>query len=98
MHQVIYTEKAWEDLHLFELSLQRRIAKKIHFFSLQKNPLSFAKRLKNRTLGQYRFRIRDYRVLFDADSKGKIYILMILRIKGMLKNKFAAEKSFSACP
>lgn len=81
MYQVIYTEKAREDLRSLGLSVQQRIAKKIHFFSLQKNPLSFAKRLKNTALGQYRFRIGDYRVLFDIDNKGKISILMILRIK-----------------
>lgn len=81
MYQVVYTEKARDDLHSFGLSLQRRIAKKIHFFSLQKNPLSFAKRLNNTALGQYRFRIGDYRVLFDVDNRGKINILMILRIK-----------------
>lgn len=81
MYQVIYTEKAREDLRSLGLSVQQRIAKKIHFFSLQKNPLSFAKRLKYTALGQYRFRIGDYRVLFDIDNKGKINILMILRIK-----------------
>lgn len=81
MHQVIYTTGAREDLNNFDRGTAKRIVKKIHFLSLQNNPLIFAKRLTNPKLGQYRFRIGDYRALFDADKKGRIYILMILRIK-----------------
>lgn len=58
-----------------------RILKKIAFFASQKNPSRFAKKLKDFALGEYRFRIGDYRVLFDVDHKGNIFILMILRIK-----------------
>lgn len=81
MHHVIYSPHAREDLKNLELPIAHRIVKKILFFSQQQNPLNFAKRLKDSSLGQYRFRIGDYRVLFDADRKGNISILMILRIK-----------------
>ena len=81
MHQVFYTEHARQDLKRLELKTARRIAGKIHFFSQRKNPLVFAKKIKNSDLGQYRFRIGDYRALFDVDKKGNIQILIILRIK-----------------
>lgn len=81
MHQIFYTQKARQDLHALEKSTAKRVIKKIHFFSLQKNPLSFAKKLTNSALGQYRFRIGDYRALFDVNKKGNVQILMILRIK-----------------
>lgn len=81
MHHVIYTEHARHDLKQLEIKTARRIAEKIAFFSQQKNPLNFAKKLKDLSLGHYRFRIGDYRALFDIDKKGNVQILMILRIK-----------------
>ena len=81
MHKIIYAKDAVEDLRNLEKQTARRIVKKILFFSEQKDPLSFAKRLTNAALGSYRFRIGDYRVLFDVDTNGKIFVLMILRIK-----------------
>lgn len=81
MHKVIYSYHAREDLLGFERKIAQRIIKKILFFSLQQDPVSFAKKLTNPGLGQYRFRIGDYRALFDIDSRGKIQILMILRVK-----------------
>jgi mRNA-degrading endonuclease RelE of RelBE toxin-antitoxin system len=35
----------------------------------------------SRLQGEYRFRIGDYRVLFDVDGSGKIYVLMVLSVK-----------------
>lgn len=81
MHKVIYTEHARHDLKRLQLKVARKILEKIYFFSQQKNPLSFAKKLKNPDLGQYRFRIGDYRALFDVDKNGRILILIILKIK-----------------
>lgn len=81
MHHVIYTEHARDDLKRLEIKTARRIVEKIVFFSQQRNPLEFAKKLKNSSLGQYRFRIGDCRALFDVDKKGTMQILMILRIK-----------------
>lgn len=81
MYQIIYTEHSLLDLRSFELKVSRRIVKKIKFFSLQKNLLKFAKKLNNASIGEYRFRIGEYRALFDIDKKGNVQILMILRIK-----------------
>lgn len=81
MHKVIYSAHAREDLLKFERKTAQRIIQKILYFSQQQNPVSFAKKLTNPSLGQYRFRIGDYRAIFDINAKGKIQILMILRIK-----------------
>lgn len=64
-----------------EIKTARRIINKILYFSQQKDPITFAKRLTNADIGRFRFRIGDYRAIFDADKNGKIQILMILRIK-----------------
>ena len=81
MYQVIYSTNAREDLKKLEEKTAQRIIKKIFYFSQQKHPLTFAKRLTKVELGRYRFRIGDYRAIFDTDSRGNIQILMILRIK-----------------
>lgn len=61
--------------------VSKRILKKMDFFSKQKDPIKFAKKLKDFSLGEYRFRIGDYRVLFDINDSGSLQILMILSVK-----------------
>lgn len=49
---------------------------------MQANPFLFAKKLSNSDFGMYRFRVGDYRILFDVEENtGKVTILMVLRIK-----------------
>lgn len=81
MHQLIYTEKAKNDLKELEKKVAKRVLDKLEFYASQEDPLSFAKRLQNNAFGSYRFRIGDYRVIFDNDSKGNIKILFILSVK-----------------
>lgn len=81
MYKLIYTGNARQDLKNLELQISQTIIKKINFYMSSPNPLSFAKKLQNSPLGSYRFRIGDYRAIFDLDHQGNINILMILRIK-----------------
>jgi mRNA-degrading endonuclease RelE of RelBE toxin-antitoxin system len=56
------------------LKLDRKIAsriiEKLEYFVRMPDPLFYAKKIKDQTLGQYRFRIGDYRVLFDPVCAG----------------------------
>lgn len=80
--QVQFTVDARRDLKKLPRTTARRIIRKIHFFRTQKNPLQFAKKLTEPAFGQFRFRVGDYRILFDLHPKEKILtILLILRIK-----------------
>lgn len=81
MYQFIYSEKARRDLKSLDRKTADRILFKLDFYAKQENPLQFSKCLKGDTLGEYRFRIGDYRAIFDVDSKGNLKILLILRIK-----------------
>lgn len=81
MYKVIYTENARQDLKDLDNQIHKRIIQKIYEYSLTSNPLLFAKRLKDFQSGSYRFRIGDYRAIFDLDHLGNIKILMILRVK-----------------
>ena len=75
------TKKAKNDLAALQKNTQQRIANKLRYFIAQKNPLTYAKKLADNKHGAYRFRIGDYRAIFDVDNSGKIIILLILRVK-----------------
>ncbi|PIS05019.1 MAG: type II toxin-antitoxin system mRNA interferase toxin, RelE/StbE family [Candidatus Buchananbacteria bacterium CG10_big_fil_rev_8_21_14_0_10_42_9] len=79
--RVFYTRSALKDLALLDKNIARRIIDKLSWFSDQKNPLRFAKRLKQPFNDLYRFRIGDYRVIFELGKKQEYKILIILRIK-----------------
>lgn len=81
MHEVVFTKKSRKDLKSIEFKVAQRIIKKIYHYSQQKNPLEFAKKLNGNLLGEYRFRVGSYRVIFDVDIEGKIKILLILAVK-----------------
>ena len=81
MYKVIYSREAEKDIDKLDFGLRLRIIKKIDFYVQGKNPLIFAKRLVNNRIGSYRFRVGDYRVIFDIESTGVIKIFLILRIK-----------------
>ncbi len=81
MHKVTYTDSARKDLKALEVEIARRIIKKVYFFSTQDNPLRFAEKLTDFRFGSYRFRIGDYRAIFDADHNGSLFVLTILRVR-----------------
>ncbi len=75
------TKKAKNDFRALERDTQKKIAKKLKFYISNNSPLKHAKKLKDNRFGMYRFRIGDYRAIFDIDNQGNITILIILRIK-----------------
>jgi mRNA interferase RelE/StbE len=81
MWKIEYTQAAIKSLLSLEKHIQQRIVKKMRFFCDQKNPLVYAKKLRDSKLGEYRFRVGNYRVLFDVTSQGTISVLYVLTIK-----------------
>ncbi len=81
MYKALYTKKALGELKKLPLKTAQRIVKKVEFFSEQKDPLKHAKQLTNSLYGEYRFRVGDYRVIFDKDEKGNLVVLYILSVK-----------------
>lgn len=78
MHPHIF--KPSVDKYLSKLNPKTRaiIIKKLEFYLLQENPLSFAEKIHDSKAGDYRFRIGDYRAAFDL-IKGVIVINIIGR-------------------
>jgi mRNA interferase RelE/StbE len=80
-YKVVYSNYAIECLKSLPKNISKRIVNKVNFFCKSENPLSFAKKLQNFTFGQYRFRVGNYRVLFDLHKNGEINIIFVLSIK-----------------
>ena len=65
-YRLVYTQKAVRDIDRLDAGVKRRIGTTLLRF--KDNPLQYAERLTNPELGGYRFRIGDYRVIFDIQG------------------------------
>ena len=74
MYEIVFTKRSIADLESLDKAARLRIGKKLKEYS--QAPFQFAHKLSDTNLGTYRFRIGDYRVIFDVDGKK----LVILRI------------------
>ena len=77
MYRYLFSKKALSDLKKLPKQTQRLIVGKLEYFVSGNNPLQFAKTLTNYSLGQYRFRIGDYRVVFDLEVGEIIFVLRV---------------------
>ncbi len=73
-----YTRKAAKQLENLPHSVQKRIVDKMRFYASRENPLKFAKHLTNHQEGNRRFRVGDYRLIFDVKNNA-IYILKVAK-------------------
>lgn len=76
--KIVYTHKAAKQLESLPYSIQKRIVDKMRFYAKQENPLKFAERLTDYNEGEFRFRVGDYRLIFDI-TKDVICILKIAK-------------------
>ncbi|MBI4826088.1 MAG: type II toxin-antitoxin system RelE/ParE family toxin [Nitrospirae bacterium] len=73
-HKLVYTRRAEKDIKKFDPSIKLHIGKAI--LKLQNNPFEHSEKLTDPKIGTYRFRIGDYRVIFDIQGKD----IVILRV------------------
>lgn len=83
MYKLFYTNRAKEDLKNLPKRIASRIRDKLLFYAERENIFKFAKPLGDFVPGikLYRFRMGDYRAIFEIVSGGYVQVLMILRIK-----------------
>jgi mRNA interferase RelE/StbE len=74
MFNLIYTQRAIRDLRKLDGPTRLRIGKALLRF--QEDPLNYSEKIMDLTLGSYRFRIGDYRVIFDLEGDE----IVILRV------------------
>jgi len=82
VYNIVITQSALKDLEHINQQDKQRIAKKLQEYA--NNPEGYARKLINPKLGTYRFRMGDYRVIFDIED-GDIVILRIGHRKDIYK-------------
>lgn len=75
-YEYVITKNAAKDIAKLSPAVKKRIKTKLLFYISQKDPLAQAKTLTNNRYGNYRWRIGDYRVVFDVDNN-KLVILQV---------------------
>ena len=74
MYRIIFTNRALKDLEKIDKETQIRIAEKLKEYA--ENPFKYARKLISPQIGTYRFKIGDYRIIFDIDEEN----IVVLRI------------------
>ena len=70
--KLLYAKSAVTDIQKLDSVAKKRIKKKIEVCS--KKPLFYAKKLIKSSLGSYRWRIGNYRIVFDIDGNKIIFL------------------------
>ena len=79
-----FKPSALRDLRRLPKILQKRLIDKLDYYVESGEPLKFAESLKDKSLGEYRFRVGDYRIIFDAVGND-IIILTVGHRRGIYK-------------
>ncbi|TRZ52503.1 hypothetical protein D4R99_02615, partial [bacterium] len=75
--KINYTKSAIADLVSLPKEAQKRVAQKMRFYAQVQNPIRFAERLTDFKDVNFRFRIGEYRILFDVVGN----FIFVLKIK-----------------
>lgn len=73
-YRLVYTDRAAKDIQSLHPQVRERVRKTL--LRYESDPLSYAERLTQPTLGTYRFRIGDYRIVFDLEGEE----IVVLRV------------------
>ena len=73
---IVFTKSAERELGKLNKNTRIKILQKLRFYLQQTNPLDFADTITDKNVGQFRFRIGDYRVIFDIE-RNTIFILSV---------------------
>lgn len=79
--RLFYTNRATKDLDRLDPHVALRITDKIERNSQLSNPLVHARHIAGSEPEMFRYRIGDYRVIFDVDDEQNVTILTILRVR-----------------
>jgi mRNA interferase RelE/StbE len=66
--KLVFTHSAFRQFQKLDRNIRRRIDAKLRFYVSQRNPLKFAEPIKDTRFGNWKFRIGNYRILFDIED------------------------------
>jgi len=73
-YRLVYTHRVIKDIRKIEEKVKQKIGKTLKRYV--EEPLKYASKLTDPALGTYRFRIGDYRVIFDIEDEE----IVVLRV------------------
>ncbi|MCK9186843.1 type II toxin-antitoxin system RelE/ParE family toxin [Candidatus Gracilibacteria bacterium] len=79
--ELVFTEKARDHLDKLDKNISNKILEKLYFYKKSPDPFMYAKRIKDVRIGQYRFRVGDYRAIFEVQKYNEVTILNITQVK-----------------
>ncbi len=74
-YKILYTKTAAKDIQKLDTVVKKRLKNKLETY--MKDPLFYAKKLTDFSLGTYRWRTGNYRIIFDIDANN----IVILRVR-----------------
>lgn len=66
--RIQFTKEAKRDVKHLDVHTFQRIKKKLKWYLSHDDPLVFADQLTDFRLGEYRYRVGDYRIIFDLEG------------------------------
>lgn len=73
-YRLLYTKRAVKDIKKLDRVAQKRLKKSLE--KLAEKPLHYGEKLVKKELGEFRFRVGDYRIIYDIDKR----TIVILRV------------------
>ena len=73
-YSLIYTQRAIKDIRKLDADVRRRIGRTLKKY--EEDPIRFASKITDSRMGTYRFRVGDYRVVFDIEEND----IVVLRV------------------
>lgn len=83
-YKIFYKKPAVKSIQKLTPQIKKRLKIKLEFFMNQEDPLLYAKALTKPADAQYRFRVGNYRVLFDVEGD-KIVVLLVQHRKDVYR-------------
>jgi len=83
-YRLVYTHRAIKDIRKLEAKIKSRIGKTLLRYEL--DPLKYAETITESKFGTYRFRIGDYRVIFDLEGD-EIVVLRVGHRKDIYRKR-----------
>ena len=83
-YNLVYTKRAVRDIKKLDSTIKKRVGTTL--LKYKENPLDYAETLKNSDLGTYRFRIGDYRVIYDI-ARNDVVVLRVGHRREIYKKK-----------
>jgi len=73
-YKLLYKKPAVKQIQKLSPQIRKRLKSKLEWFINQNNPIEFSEPLTKPADAHYRYRVGDYRILFDAKDNNLIIL------------------------